>query len=226
MKVPCFSPSSHFLHIFVLVSDHPFFNFLTPSKFYILALTLEVISSEHHFLTLLALNFTMAILAFTCTTRHIKNWASFPPWPSLFVLFGALSSPYHSSIWDTYQPGGSFSGVIPFYLSILFMGFLRQEYWGELPFPSPVDHILSKLSTTTHPSQVALQGMAPSFTELHKAVIINSMDMSLSKPREMVKDRGAWSAIVHGVIKSLYNLMTEQQLPQLITENAVVLGCL
>ena len=111
-------------------------------------------------------------------------------------------------------------------LFILFMGFSKQDYWSGLPFPSPVDHILSKLSTTTHPSQVALQGMAPSFTELHKAVIINSMDMSLSKPREMVKDRGAWSAIVHGVIKSLHNLMTEQQLPQLITENAVVLGCL
>ena len=86
------------------------------------------------------------------------------------------------------------------------MEFLRQEYWGDLPFPSPVDHILSELSTTTHPSQVALQGMAPSFTELHKAVIINSMDMSLSKPWEMVKDREAWSTIVHGVIKSLTQL--------------------
>ena len=56
--------------------------------------------------------------------------------------------------------------------------------------------------------------------------ITDSMDMNLSKLLEMVKDRGAWSAIVHGVIKSLHNLMTEQQLPQLITENAVVLGCL
>ena len=32
--------------------------------------------------------------------------------------------------------------------------------------------------------------------------IFDSMDMSLSKPREMVKDREAWCAAVHGVTKS------------------------
>ena len=32
--------------------------------------------------------------------------------------------------------------------------------------------------------------------------ITDSMDMSLSKPREMVKDRVAWRAAVHGVTKS------------------------
>ena len=31
--------------------------------------------------------------------------------------------------------------------------------------------------------------------------IIDSMDMSLSKLWEIVKDRGAWRASVHGVIK-------------------------
>ena len=32
--------------------------------------------------------------------------------------------------------------------------------------------------------------------------IIDSVDMSLSKLQEMMKDRGAWSAAVHGVEKS------------------------
>ena len=33
--------------------------------------------------------------------------------------------------------------------------------------------------------------------------IIDSMDVSLSRLQEIVKDRGAWHAAVHGVAKSL-----------------------
>ena len=51
------------------------------------------------------------------------------------------------------------------------MEFSRQEYWSGLPFPSPVDQILSELSTVTHLSWVVLHGMAHSFIELDKAVI-------------------------------------------------------
>ena len=32
--------------------------------------------------------------------------------------------------------------------------------------------------------------------------IADSMDMSLSKPQEMVKDREAWHTAIHGVAKS------------------------
>ena len=37
-------------------------------------------------------------------------------------------------------------------------------------------------------------------------VITDSKDMSLSKLREMVKDRETWKAAVHGVAKSLTRL--------------------
>ena len=39
------------------------------------------------------------------------------------------------------------------------------------PFPSPVGHVLSELSTMTHPFWVALHSMAYSFIELDKAVV-------------------------------------------------------
>ena len=50
-------------------------------------------------------------------------------------------------------------------------GILKARILKCLPFPSPVDHILSELSTMTCPSCVALHGVARSFIELDRAVI-------------------------------------------------------
>ena len=49
-------------------------------------------------------------------------------------------------------------------------------------------------------------------------VIANSMDMSLSKFWEMVKDREAWHAAVHGITKSQTRLSkaSEQQQQKLV----------
>ena len=117
-----------------------------------------------------------AILLFTTSdfasiTRHIHSWVLVLLWLCLFILSGVISPLFSCSILGTYKPGSSSFNVISFCLFILLMGFSREEYWSGLPFPSPMDHILTKLSTMARPSWVALHGMAHSFTELDKAVI-------------------------------------------------------
>ena len=110
-------------------------------------------------------------LDFTSITSLIHNW--------VFFCFGSVSSFVlelflHSSsvaFWGPTDLGSSSFSVLYFCLFILFMGFLRQEYWSGLPFPSPVDHVLSELSTMTRPFWVAPHGMAHSFIELDKAVV-------------------------------------------------------
>ena len=46
----------------------------------------------------------------------------------------------------------------------------KQEYGSGSLFPSPVDHVLSDLSTMTCPFWVVLRSMAHCFIELDKAV--------------------------------------------------------
>ena len=41
--------------------------------------------------------------------------------------------------------------------------------------------------------------------------VTNSMDTNLSRLGEIVEDRGAWRAAVHGVPTSGHDLVTEQQ---------------
>ena len=55
------------------------------------------------------------------------------------------------------------------------MVFSRQEYWSDLPFLSPVDHILSDLSTMSLPSWVAPRAWH-SFIELDKAAVLVWVD--------------------------------------------------
>ena len=73
--------------------------------------------------------------------------------------------------WAPTNLGNSSFSVLSFWLCILFMGFSKQEYWSDLPFPSPVDHILSELSIMTYPFWVAPHSMTHSFIELDKAVV-------------------------------------------------------
>ena len=91
---------------------------------------------------------------------------AFGPASSFFPELFLYSSPV--VYWAPADLGSSFFSVMTFCLFILFLGFSRQEYQSGLPFPSPVGHVSSELSTMTHPSWVALNGMAHSFTELDK----------------------------------------------------------
>ena len=110
-----------------------------------------------------------------CSLQH---WALVPSLvtstPGHCFYFGSVSSfflelflhSYSVAYWAPTNLGSSSFSVLSF---CPFLGFSRQVYWSGLPFPSPMDHILSELSTMTHPSLVALHGMAHSFTELDKA---------------------------------------------------------
>ena len=93
---------------------------------------------------------TLLLSPVTSTTGYCFALA-----PSLHSFWSSFSTDLqqhigHLSTW------GSFSfSILSFCLFILSMGFSRQEYCRGLPFPSPVDHILSDLSTMPRPSWVA-----------------------------------------------------------------------
>ena len=76
-----------------------------------------------------------------------------------------------SSTLGTYR-SGKFIFQCPIFLPFHTVhGVLKARMLKWFAFPSVVVHVLSELSTMTHPSQVALQGMAHSFIELDKAVV-------------------------------------------------------
>ena len=104
-------------------------------------------------------------------TSHIHNWALFSLWLYLFILSGVISPLISSRILGTYWCG-EFIFLCPIFLPFHTVhGVLKARILKWFAIPSPVDHILSELSTVTHLSWVPLQGMAHSFIELDKAVI-------------------------------------------------------
>ena len=101
----------------------------------------------------------------TSTTAYCFRFGSIPSFfPELFLHWLPVAC------WAPTDLGSSSFSVLSFYLFI-FMGLSRQEYWSGLPFTSPVDHVLSELSTITSLSWVALHDMAYNFIELDKAAI-------------------------------------------------------
>ena len=111
-------------------------------------------------------------LDFTFTTIHIHTWVCCFHFDSAFsFLLGLFLCSSPVAYWGPTGLGSSSFSVLPFCLFILFMGFSRQDCWSGLPFPSPMDHILSELSTMACPSLVALHSIAYAFIELDKAVI-------------------------------------------------------
>ena len=105
----------------------------------------------------------------TSTTEHCF---CFGPVASLFL--GLLVVVLHSSpvaYWIPSDLGDSSFSVISFCPFIQFMRFSQYLYWGSLPFPPPVDHVLSELSAMTCLSWMALHGMAHSFIELLKPLL-------------------------------------------------------
>ena len=111
-----------------------------------------------------------------CSIRLYFHYQSYPQLGvvlalALFPVSGVISSLFSSSILGTYWPGEFIFQCHIFLPFHTLYGVLKQDYWSVLPFPSPVNQVLPELSTMTHPSWVALHGMAHSFIELDKAVV-------------------------------------------------------
>ena len=104
-------------------------------------------------------------------TSHIHSWVLFLLWLHPCIIFGVISPLISSSILGTYWPGEFIFPCLIFLPFHTVHGVLQARIRSGLPFPSPVDHVLSELSTMTCLSWVALHGMAHSFIELDKAVV-------------------------------------------------------
>ena len=115
------------------------------------------------------MNLTFQVPRQYCSLQHRTFFPS--PVPSTIgccFCFGSIPSFFQElflhwspvAYWAPTDLGSSSISTLSFCLFTQFMGFSRQEYWSGLPFPSPVDHIFSELSTMTCPFWVAPHSMA------------------------------------------------------------------
>ena len=118
----------------------------------------------------------------------LEHWTLLPPpVPSTTgccFYFGSVSSFFLElflqwslvAYWAPTNLGNSSCSVLSLCLFILFMGVSRQEYWSGLPFPSPMDHILSELSTMTWKRSVFIpipkKGNAKECSNYHTIALI------------------------------------------------------
>ena len=137
----------------------------------------------------------------TSTTRYCSCFGSAPSF--LLELFLCSFPVVH---WAPTDLESSSFSVISFCLFMVFMGFSRQERGSGLPFPSPMDHILSELSTMTHLCRVALYGMAHSFIELDKQNLVHTRTKGKGQwpPRETEPDLplSVWVSLAEAWVSS------------------------
>ena len=108
---------------------------------------------------------TLALSPVTSTAGYCFCFGSIR---SFFLELFLYWSPV--AYWARNDLGSSSFSILSFCHFILFIGFSRQEYWSGLPFPSPVDHILSDVKDGE-----ALYSQQKQDQELTVAQIMNSL---------------------------------------------------